>query len=792
MKNTNSSNGTKPFQIGIYGKGGIGKSTVTANLTSGLGKMGKKVLQIGCDPKSDSTKLLLEGKKQTPILEILKEKSVNDIDIKDFMEYGYENVCCTESGGPQAGVGCAGRGIITMVEVLRNKGIYEAGFDYIFYDILGDVVCGGFSVPLRKGFADGIIIVTSGEFQSLYAANNICKGLGNLNGKLIGIIGNSRNIGTENELIQEFCTRINSELLAFIPNSRIFWEAEVNRKTVLEYAPQSKSAQIFMSLAKKIVDRNFKLTSPEAMSEKDLEDLSIKYFKAGEAKREDFSPYSKIGNTDAGSGMNNDNSVIKKNKLNPVNTELKNMKANINTCTMIPAKNLKKDINPDDSLKRKPLMKIMSKSLKNREPLHGCSITGAFGVTTQINDYITIMHSPSGCSYINDISNSGSSLIEKIYGTVNKPSLFTRLVQTNLREKDVIFGGSEILKNCIMNMVNNYGQKKMFLVSACASAIIGDDLEKNVNELKLGDDCDITVIDTQGVAGGDYFQGMLDAYRIISEKYIDRNIKPKKDDVSVNLINEKTMMGDTDDNYNTIKKILSQLNIKIHCRFIRDTGIDTIKEFKRASISIPYDDGFIANVISNFLSQSFDIKIFRKLPVGFRETVSWISEIADYFGRNKLIAGLINKYTNEYEQIIERQKKILEGKSVMLFAFNSNLDYVIETIKDLNMKLLKVCFIKSVENEEMDISGFGDVDYNYNETERDKLIKKMKPDIVLTNIPVLETVEGVHYDLMPYYPKIGFFSGVELSKRWMSFFSIDLREGWRNEEKLFNKLQFES
>ena len=100
-----SSNGTKPFQIGIYGKGGIGKSTVTANLTSGLGKMGKKVLQIGCDPKSDSTKLLLEGKKQTPILEILKEKSVNDIDIKDFMEYGYENVCCTESGGPQAGVG---------------------------------------------------------------------------------------------------------------------------------------------------------------------------------------------------------------------------------------------------------------------------------------------------------------------------------------------------------------------------------------------------------------------------------------------------------------------------------------------------------------------------------------------------------------------------------------------------------------------------------------------------------------------------------------------------------------
>ena len=238
--------------------------------------------------------------------------------------------------------------------------------------------------------------------------------------------------------------------------------------------------------------------------------------------------------------------------------------------------------------------------------------------------------------------------------------------------------------------------------------------------------------------------------------------------------------------------IRDRLNIKIHCRFIRDTGIDTIKEFKRASISIPYDDGFIANVISNFLSQSFDIKIFRKLPVGFRETVSWISEIADYFGRNKLIAGLINKYTNEYEQIIERQKKILEGKSVMLFAFNSNLDYVIETIKDLNMRLLKVCFIKSVENEEMDISGFGDVDYNYNETERDKLIKKMKPDIVLTNIPVLETVEGVHYDLMPYYPKIGFFSGVELSKRWMSFFSIDLREGWRNEEKLFNKLQFES
>lgn len=751
----------KPFQIGIYGKGGIGKSTITANLSACLGKLGQSVLQIGCDPKSDSTKLLLNGKKQVPILEVLKEKSVGELQVSDFMESGYEDVCCTEAGGPQAGVGCAGRGIITMVEVLKNKGIYEAGFDYIFYDILGDVVCGGFSVPLREGFADGIIIVTSGEFQSLYAANNICRGLGNLNGKLIGIIGNSRNINTEKELIKEFCRSVNTELLTFIPNSRLFWEAEVNRKTAIEYAPDSDIAGVFEELAFRIMERDFSLKIPEAMEDSDFEKLNLKYFRPDPPDKKACRGHS------VGNGIKTSK---KKDKIPE------------------PGKKIK----ASDLLGKDPLSRIESKCLKNREPLHGCALSGAYGVTTQIKDYTTIMHSPPGCGYINSITNSGASLTEKIYGTVNQPSLFTRLIQTNIREKDVIFGGTDILKETVEKMVNIHGKKNLFIISACASAIIGDNPENIIKDADTGSNADITVMDTQGVVGGDYFQGMLDAYRIISEKYIDNGVKPEKDSCMVNLINEKTMLGDTEYNYYVIESILKQLGIDIHCRFIRDTTIDTIRNFRKAPITIPYDDGHISTTLSTYLYECFDIEIFKKIPAGFDETSGWIEELAGYFGKKKSTGRLIKKYRDKYESIVKEQRKVLEGKSLLIFSFNINLDYIIKTATDLGMKIMKVCFIRSVENDEMRLGGSIDVVYNFDEADRDRLIRQMKPDIVLTNIPVLETVEGIHYDLMPYYPRPGFFSGLELSKKWMDFFTMNFKEGWRDGEQLFNKLQFKS
>lgn len=189
----------KGLKIAIYGKGGIGKSTTAANLAAAFAVQGQKVMQIGCDPKADSTRNLT-GKRIPTVLGTLRDKEyTREFKEEDFLFPGYAGVVCVEAGGPEPGVGCAGRGIISMGETLSRLGIFEKEWDVIIYDVLGDIVCGGFAVPIREGFADAVYIVTSAEFMPLYAANNILKGaikFAHRGGALVGgIVHNSRSAG---------------------------------------------------------------------------------------------------------------------------------------------------------------------------------------------------------------------------------------------------------------------------------------------------------------------------------------------------------------------------------------------------------------------------------------------------------------------------------------------------------------------------------------------------------------------------------------------------------------------
>lgn len=203
-------------QVAIYGKGGIGKSTTTQNLTAGLAELGKKIMVVGCDPKADSTRLLLNGLAQKTVLDTLREEGEVD-DLSQIEKVGFGGIRCVESGGPEPGVGCAGRGIITSIGMLEDLGAYTDDLDYVFYDVLGDVVCGGFAMPIREGKAQEIYIVASGEMMALYAANNICKGIQKyaLKGgvRLGGIICNSRKVDREEELLREFAKELGSQLI---------------------------------------------------------------------------------------------------------------------------------------------------------------------------------------------------------------------------------------------------------------------------------------------------------------------------------------------------------------------------------------------------------------------------------------------------------------------------------------------------------------------------------------------------------------------------------------------------
>ena len=266
-------------QIAIYGKGGIGKSTTTQNLTAGLVEAGKKVMVVGCDPKADSTRLLLGGLAQKTVLDTLRDEG-EDVTLDQIMREGFLGTRCVESGGPEPGVGCAGRGIITSIGLLENLGAYTDDLDFVFYDVLGDVVCGGFAMPIREGKAKEIYIVASGEMMALYAANNISKGIkkyarsGGV--RIGGIICNSRNVDRELDLLRAFSKELGTKLLYFVPRDNVVQHAEINRKTVIEYRPDCNQAQEYRNLAEALIN-NEDFTIPTPMTGDRLEEILLEF-----------------------------------------------------------------------------------------------------------------------------------------------------------------------------------------------------------------------------------------------------------------------------------------------------------------------------------------------------------------------------------------------------------------------------------------------------------------------------------------------------------------------------------
>ena len=254
-------------QIAIYGKGGIGKSTVSSNLSMALRERGLEVMQVGCDPKRDSTRSLTGGRMIPTVLETLRDllrvgRDQNAIMLQDIVFLGDRGVRCVESGGPEPGVGCAGRGVLTALQILKDLKAFDTyKVDVVLYDILGDVVCGGFAQPIREGFAQEIYLLCSGSFMSLYAANNIAKGIRRLARRgdtgLAGVICNSSGEEAfEKSMLSEFAQMLGSRLIAAIPRSSVIQSCEVEGQTVFQHSPQSVEADVFRGLAQRVLEND--------------------------------------------------------------------------------------------------------------------------------------------------------------------------------------------------------------------------------------------------------------------------------------------------------------------------------------------------------------------------------------------------------------------------------------------------------------------------------------------------------------------------------------------------------
>jgi nitrogenase iron protein NifH len=278
-------------QIAIYGKGGIGKSTVSSNLSMAFRERGLEVMQVGCDPKRDSTRTLTGGRMIPTVLETLRDllragRDQSAITLEDVVFVGDGGVRCVESGGPEPGIGCAGRGVLTALQILKDLKAFEVyGVDVVLYDILGDVVCGGFAQPIRQGFAEEIYLLCSGSFMSLYAANNIAKGVRRLSRRgetgLAGVICNSSgDEAFERSMLGEFAQVLGTELVGFVPRSAAIQACEVEGKTVLQHSPQSPEADVFRGLAERLLARGGRVIPTPFEEVGDLEALYRRHLRA--------------------------------------------------------------------------------------------------------------------------------------------------------------------------------------------------------------------------------------------------------------------------------------------------------------------------------------------------------------------------------------------------------------------------------------------------------------------------------------------------------------------------------
>jgi nitrogenase iron protein NifH len=261
----------------IYGKGGIGKSTVVSNIAAALAEDGKTVMVMGCDPKSDTTRNLV-GRRIPTVLDVFRTKGPDEMKLEGIIFEGFNGVYCVESGGPEPGVGCAGRGVITAVDMLARLGAFnDLEPDVVIYDVLGDVVCGGFAMPLRKGLADDVYIVTTCDPMAIYAANNISKGIRRFADRgavfLGGLIYNGRSVVDEPSIIESFAARLSAKIMGKVPMSELIPRGEIRRKTVLEYAPDSEIADMFRELAFAIFENKDRII-PEPLSDAELDKIN--------------------------------------------------------------------------------------------------------------------------------------------------------------------------------------------------------------------------------------------------------------------------------------------------------------------------------------------------------------------------------------------------------------------------------------------------------------------------------------------------------------------------------------
>jgi nitrogenase iron protein len=730
-------------EIAVYGKGGIGKSTLSANLSASLTLSGKRVLQIGCDPKHDSTRLLLHGRRLTTVLDYMRVTKPPDYRLSDILAEGFAGVGCVEAGGPKPGVGCAGRGIISTFELLDQFKLKER-YDVTVYDVLGDVVCGGFAVPIRREYADTILLVTSGEFMALYAANNILRGIRNYDGtekRVAGILYNKRDVEDEDGRVERFARAVGLPILAVVPRSDAFTRAERDNVTVMEQNADDHVCGIFIKLARLLAGAP-PLYEAMPLSDEALEETVL-------------------GRVPAVSAA---------------------------------APALKETLNNDSAHNSLPEMEIeltdpnryLSKNLVRGEPLHGCAFNGAVSTAVHLQNAVVLAHGPKSCAFISwqTISSTGRrTLFER--GALLPVSLAPNLHCTELGEPEVVFGGMEKLDEKLRE-IKAGKPRAIIVVSACPAGIIGDDIGRV--EALSEPDMPVVAIKADGNMAGDYLQGMLMAYTALARRFIRRDAPIVPD--TVNIVFEKIVVTNTNDNFRIMSGYLARLGVRVNCRFLCETTVDALAGFCSAPLNLLAYGDYTGKLLRDFFTREYGSVFFdRAFPVGFDDTSEWLRGVAAHFGRSGAAEALIAENARRYETEIAALRPALAGKRLMVLTYNHELDWILKTALDAGMDIVKIGILNFSQDE-----GFRTrltvplpVEENYDRDNRAGDIAQFGPDVLLTNYASSVSDDVPVADTIPMCPDAGFDSGLKLAKRWARLLRLNLKGGWRRDAGLFNK-----
>ncbi len=753
-------------KIAIYGKGGIGKSTVAANLSAALAQSGQRVLQIGCDPKHDSTRLLLNGRVVTTVLDYMRRTPPAEQRLGDLLHEGTGGVVCAEAGGPEPGVGCAGRGILSAFALFDRLGLKTDEYDVILYDVLGDVVCGGFAVPLRKGFADMVYVVTSEEFMATYAANNILRGVQNFDTdayRLAGLILNSRGRDEDPAPVHRFSKAAGLPIVCSIPRSERFRKAEQRNQTVVEAFPDSPESDLFRDLARRIQD-NPSLLPANPLSDEELERtvlFSSPRSLNGTGVENSQAPDSKDMGWKAGLGSarSNENSSSVKGRPDVEISDSENQLSSSGSTSML------------------------SKSMLFREPLHGCALTGAVTTTVQIRNAITVIHGPRSCAHISTRTVLASGIRARTRkGLLLPRQLAPSVMSSDMDESVMIHGGGDNLRATLKKAMARQPEA-VFMVTTCPSGVIGDDTESAVRDVTSQyPEIPVFPVTTDGNIRGDYMQGVINACLEGAAAMIDRSVEPEKD--RVNILAEKNIANNAEHNFAVVSELLRSMDIGINCRFVRDVSVEELRGFQKARLNLlAYEDQFGRVLRSFFTEQRGAAFASYPFPVGFAETKRWLEDIGAFFGKADVAKQIAEAHRGRYDAAIRQFLPLLSGKRLMIVSYVHDVDWIVEVAFDLGMVVEKVGIL-DYSQDHIFRTRFKDrfeLELNYTPEKRDADLLRFRPDLMLCNYVPKHLPVALHADGIPLCPDVGLYGGLPLARRWAALLKSPVREGWRDD-----------